>query len=170
MALLHQGNHPTELGLFAWTFAWNQQTFEERGNSFAKLDTHTHTHAHPHTHVLHLQVCSICTHLNNVGLDFSHCMLAFKSNCLETKIKFIHIFLSVLVTHSCSSFCQSVDCSQPSISVHGIIQAKIVEWVAMPSSRGSLGHRVESASLCTWILYQVSLHGSQTALILEELH
>ena len=31
----------------------------------------------------------------------------------------------------------SVDCSLPGSSVHGILQAKMLEWVAMPSSRGS---------------------------------
>ena len=29
-----------------------------------------------------------------------------------------------------------MDCSPPSFSVHGILQARILEWVAMPSSRG----------------------------------
>ena len=36
-----------------------------------------------------------------------------------------------------SSFCSSTDCSPPGSSVHGILQARILEWVAMPSSRGS---------------------------------
>ena len=31
-----------------------------------------------------------------------------------------------------------VDCSPPGSSVHGILQARILEWVAMPSSRGDL--------------------------------
>ena len=30
-----------------------------------------------------------------------------------------------------------MDCSPPSFSVHGILQARILEWVAVPSSRGS---------------------------------
>ena len=34
-------------------------------------------------------------------------------------------------------FCDPVDYSSPSSSVHGISQARILEWVAMPSSRGS---------------------------------
>ena len=33
--------------------------------------------------------------------------------------------------------CDSMDCSPPGSSVHGILQAGIVGWVAMPSSRGS---------------------------------
>ena len=33
--------------------------------------------------------------------------------------------------------CDSVDCSPPGSSVRGILQARILEWVAVPSSRGS---------------------------------
>ena len=30
-----------------------------------------------------------------------------------------------------------MDCSSPGSSAHGILQARMLEWVAMPSSRGS---------------------------------
>ena len=35
------------------------------------------------------------------------------------------------------TLCDSMDCSPPGSSVHGILQARILEWVAMPSSKGS---------------------------------
>ena len=38
---------------------------------------------------------------------------------------------------SCLTLYDSLDCSPPGSSVHGILQARILEWVAMPSSRGS---------------------------------
>ena len=38
---------------------------------------------------------------------------------------------------SCLTFCDPVDCSPPSSSVHGILQARILEWITMPSFRGS---------------------------------
>ena len=38
---------------------------------------------------------------------------------------------------SCPTLCDPMDCSLPGSSVHGISQARILEWVAMPSSRGS---------------------------------
>ena len=38
---------------------------------------------------------------------------------------------------SCPTLCDSVDCSLSGSSVHGILQARILQWVAMPSSRGS---------------------------------
>ena len=34
-------------------------------------------------------------------------------------------------------FCNLMDCSPPGSSVHGTLQAEILEWVVMPSSRGS---------------------------------
>ena len=37
----------------------------------------------------------------------------------------------------CLTLCDHVDCSPPDSSVHGIFQARILEWVAMPFSRGS---------------------------------
>ena len=37
----------------------------------------------------------------------------------------------------CPILCNSMDCSLPGSSVNGILQARILEWVAMPSSRGS---------------------------------
>ena len=38
---------------------------------------------------------------------------------------------------SCPTLRNPTDCSLPGSSVHGILQARILEWVAMPSSRGS---------------------------------
>ena len=49
-----------------------------------------------------------------------------------------NIFLCVcLVTQSCPTLSNPADCSPPGSSVHGILQAGILEWVAMPPSRGS---------------------------------
>ena len=36
----------------------------------------------------------------------------------------------------CLTLCDPTGCSPPDFSVHGILQARIPEWVAMPSSRG----------------------------------
>ena len=41
-----------------------------------------------------------------------------------------------LVVQSCLTLCNPMDCSPPGSSVHGIRQAKILERLAMPSSRG----------------------------------
>ena len=38
---------------------------------------------------------------------------------------------------SCVSLCDPMEYSPPGSSVHGILQARILEWIAMPSSKGS---------------------------------
>ena len=42
---------------------------------------------------------------------------------------------------SCPTLCDPMDCSLPGSSVHGILQARILEWDTVPSSRGSSGPR-----------------------------
>ena len=39
----------------------------------------------------------------------------------------------MLVSQSCPSLCDPVDHSPPGSSVHGILQARILEWIAIPS-------------------------------------
>ena len=53
-----------------------------------------------------------------------------------------------LVTQSCLTLCNPMDCIPPVSSVHGILQAKILEWVAMLSSRGSSQPRDQTQVFC----------------------
>ena len=39
---------------------------------------------------------------------------------------------------SCPTLCDPMDCSPPGSSVHRILQARILEWIAMPSTPGDL--------------------------------
>ena len=94
-------------------------------------------------------------------------------------------FLCVLVTRMCPTLCDPMDCSPPSSSVHGILQARILEWVVIPFSRGSSQPRDrthvssisgrfftiratrEAQSLLTCMLsYSVQPHGLQLAKLL----
>ena len=43
--------------------------------------------------------------------------------------------VKMLVTQSCPALYNPLDCSLPESSVHGIPQARILEWVAFPFSR-----------------------------------
>ena len=52
----------------------------------------------------------------------------------------------VLVTQSCLILCDPMNYSLPGFSVHGILQARILEWVAIPFSRGSSGPGIECRS------------------------
>ena len=43
----------------------------------------------------------------------------------------------VLVAQSCLTLCDPMDYSLPDYAVHGILQARVLEWVAISFSRGS---------------------------------
>ena len=49
---------------------------------------------------------------------------------------------------SCLTLCDPMDCSPPGSSVHGILQARILEWVAISSSRGSSGPKDRTSISC----------------------
>ena len=68
----------------------------------------------------------------------------------------------VLVAQSCLTHCDPMDCSPPGSSIHGILQAGMLEWVAMPFSRGSSLTQVSNSGLlhCRQILYHLSHLGS----------
>ena len=75
--------------------------------------------------------------------------------------KYIYIYVCVCVyTHTCArasakllqlhpTLCDPMDYSPSCSSVHRILQARILEWVAMPSSRGSPQPRDRTHVPCT---------------------
>ena len=52
------------------------------------------------------------------------------------------------VAQLCPTLCNPVDCSPPDFSVHGILQARILEWVAVSFSRGSSQPRDRTQVSC----------------------
>ena len=46
------------------------------------------------------------------------------------------VCMFLLVTQSCLTLCDPMDCSLPGSSVHGILQARILKWVAISFTRG----------------------------------
>ena len=65
---------------------------------------------------------------------------------------FDHYFSSMWseVAQSCPTLCNPIDCSPPGSSVHGIFQAGILEWVAIPFSRGSSWPRDQTQFFTIW--------------------
>ena len=55
----------------------------------------------------------------------------------ETSTTLYINYMCVLVSQSCPTICDPIDCSLPGSSIHGISQARILEWVAIPLSRVS---------------------------------
>ena len=47
----------------------------------------------------------------------------------------------MLIRFSCVRLCNPMNCSLPGSSVYGILRARVLEWLAMPFSRGSSGLR-----------------------------
>ena len=71
-----------------------------------------------------------------------------------------------LDAHLCLTLCDPMDYSSPGSSVHGISQARILEWVAISSSRGSSQPRVQI--LISWVsciaggFFTIELTGNTT--------
>ena len=64
-------------------------------------------------------------------LPFCFSIVPFHFACMHAKS------LQSCLKESCQTLCEPMDCSPRSSSVHGSLQARIVEWDAMLSSRGS---------------------------------
>ena len=64
---------------------------------------------------------------------------------------------------SCLTLCNPMDCSPPGSSLHGILQARKLEWVAIPFYRGSSQPRV-------WIQVSCIAGGSFTLWATREAH
>ena len=70
----------------------------------------------------------------------------------------LRVCVFVLVTELYLTLCNLMDYRPPGSSVHGILQARILEWVAIPFSRESSWPRDETLVFCVscngwWILY-----------------
>ena len=54
----------------------------------------------------------------------------------------------MLISQSCPTLCDPMDCNPPGSSVHGISQAIILEWIAISFSRGSSQPRDQTQVSC----------------------
>ena len=100
-------------------------------------------------------------------------------SCIWHIYIYMHVYIHILLIHSavqqkltqhcksvmcakslqsCPTLCDAMDWSPPGSSVHGILQTRILEWVAIPSSRGSSQPRNWSSvsyvsCIGRWVLY-----------------
>ena len=65
----------------------------------------------------------------------------------------IHVCVHAKSLQSCPALCDPLDCCLPNFSVRRIFQARVLEWVAMPCSRGS--SRSRDRTCVSWIGRQV---------------
>ena len=69
-------------------------------------------------------------------------VIGFVFKYIYMLLYFVYLYMAIyLSARSSPTLCDPVDCIPPGSSVHGILQARILDWVAMPSSRASLWHR-----------------------------
>ena len=99
--------------------------------------------------------------------------------CLDPLLILIWLFVFLLLSHKSSVnildisqsrsavwLCHTMDCSLPCSSLRGILQARILEWIAVSFSRGSSQPRDQTQVSCVarWILYHLSHQGSSRIL------
>jgi len=77
-------------------------------------------------------------------------LLSLQRLCLSLndELKVIPVKSEMKVSQSCPTLCDLMDCSLPGSSVHGILQTRILEWVAVPFSRGSSQPRDQTHASC----------------------
>ena len=76
-----------------------------------------------------------------------HMCMQAKSLQWCTHAKSLQWYMHAKSLQWCPALCDRVDCRPPDVSVPGILQARILEWVPMPSSRGSSQPRDQTQSL-----------------------
>ena len=99
-------------------------------------EMHVYSYVHPYfTEVVNFWQCQM------PQLTLFYDRLKIKKQCNVWKVK-------VLVTQLCPTLFNPLYCSPPGSFVHGILQARILRWVAYPFSRGSSQPRDQ-----TWVSY-----------------
>ena len=91
------------------------------------------------------------TKLNAIFKSFSaHISLILSNHTTDSSVSQCHLQspCGCSVAQPCLTLCDPIDCSPPGSSVHGILQARILECVAMPSSRGSFLPRDQTCVSC----------------------
>ena len=78
-------------------------------------------------------------------------------------LHYLHHSLESEVAYLCLTLCNPMDCSLPGSSVHGIFQARVLEWVAISFSRGPSRSRdwTQLFPHCRQMLYHLSHQGSK---------
>ena len=109
---------------------------------------------HPHMILIRCQSCG-CWWSPLPCLNIVVCENTFRG----TYCPQILCMYMCLVTQLCPALCNLFDCSPPGPFVHGISQARILEWVAISFSRGSSQPRDQTLCLlhCRRIIYPLSI-------------
>ena len=72
----------------------------------------------------------------------------FSNLCWHVSQRHVILWNNLHEINHVQTLCNPVDCSPPGSSIHGNFQARILEWVAIPSSRGSSQPRDQTQVFC----------------------
>ena len=84
-------------------------------------------------------------------MGLNHCIFIIKllgRRLFPLPIFIMGLKVKMLIDQLCPTLWGSMDCSSPGSSVHGILRARILEWVAIPFSRGSSWPRDQTWVFC----------------------
>ena len=115
----------------------------------ATLNTHTHTHTHAHkhlttattscptSHILHMFGYIVAFWQKSHLIQFPPSQMGYPSD-IYIYISNIYVYIcmkvEVLITQLCPTLCNPTDSSPTGSSIPGILQARILEWVAISFS------------------------------------
>ena len=105
-------------------------------NIYIYIHTHIYIYIYIYTHTQRYKLHS--NKYSMISIHFSSLELQITCGNNEKILKYNTVHVPCFAyTQLCTTLCDSMDCSPPGSSVNGILQARVLEWFAMPSSRGS---------------------------------
>ena len=92
-------------------------------------------------------------------------------------LRHLHLYMKGVCVQLCLTYCDSRDCSLSGSAVHGISQARILEWAAISSSRGSSWPRDQTSLsyICSigrqilycWVNWEAHLYITRKQILLS---
>ena len=131
----------THSSMFVWRIPWAEDPGRLQSMGFQRVrhnwatNTHTHTHTHTKPNPLCTQSKGLRTRRAN-GVSSRPRQENINVPSQAGKVPPCSC-MSAQSLQLCLTPCNPMNCSPPGSSVHGILQARILEWVAIPSSKRS---------------------------------
>ena len=98
---------------------------------------HTSANAHTWTHTENTNILTKWDYTQAIPVMDTILLFFTSSFALHSSPRSPPACMQAKSLQSCPTLCDPMDCSPPGSSVYGILQARILEWVVMPSSKES---------------------------------
>ena len=153
----------THSSIHAWRVPWTEEPgrLQPMGSHRVGHDWSNLACTHIHLKYIFINIIALHGRVHNVYYNIIERNIICKvlNSCIHIRLyTYMHACVHAKLLQSCPTLCNPVNCSPPGSSVCEILQARIVEWVAMHSSRGSSqprdGTQVSYVScIVRWVLY-----------------